>query len=146
MRRAVLAILILLTGCTLVDQRTFDANAGRPPALPVAPVAVPQPDRTLGGMPPLVTLRFGQDTAYDPAVARATRAALHQKADARFTILTAVPSATADAQAAAAATVGPAAAHMAQVIEAQGVPASRVALEARPEANLAASELRVYVR
>ena len=145
MRGAPIAALILLTGCKLVDQRTFNPDAGRPPTLPKAPVTLPQPDRTLGGLPPLVTIRFGQDTAYDPAVIQATRAALHQKPDARFTILTAVPPGAADAQAAAAATVGPVAAHVAQLIERQGVPASRVVLEARPEAKLSAIELRVYV-
>lgn len=146
MKGTLLGVLLLLAGCKLVDQRTFDANAGRPPVLPTAPTALAQPDRTLGGMPPLVTVRFGQDTAYEATVAQATRAALHQKPDARFTVLTAVPPGTADAEVAAATTVGPAATHLAQVIERQGVPPSRVALEARPEANLAAVELRVYVR
>lgn len=142
---------LLLAGCKLVDQRTFDPQAGRPPAVPRPPAPPgPQPDRMLDGLAPLVTIRLGQDTTYDQAVEQATAAALARKRDAQFTVLTAVPpgapNAPPGAQANAVARYAPEAARVAGLIERRGVPAGRVHLEARPEPNLAAPELRLYVR
>lgn len=143
--RASLLALALVSGCALVDQRTFDAQAGTPPVVPRPPVAAVQPNRALDGMAPFVTIRPGRDTGYDQAVAQAARAALARKPDARFTVLSAVPPGTTDAQAAAVAELAPAAAHVATVIERRGVAPTRVQLQARAEPDLAARELRVYV-
>jgi len=142
--RAALLVL-LLGGCALVDQRTFDPQAGAPPVVPKPPVAAAQPDRALGGMAPFVTIRLGQDTGYDAAVGQATAEALARKPDARFTVLTAVPPGTTDAEAYAVAQAGSEAARIASLIERHGVPASRVQLQARAEPNLPARELRIYV-
>lgn len=142
--RAVLLALVL-GGCALVDQRTFDPQAGTPPVVPKPPAAAAQPDRALDGMAAFVTIRLGQDTGYDAAVAKATAAALARKRDARFTVLTAVPPGTTDTEATAVAEVAPEAARIASVIERHGVPASRVQLQARAEPNLTARELRIYV-
>jgi hypothetical protein len=137
---------LLLAGCKLVDQRTFDPQAGRPPVVARPALPAPQPDRTLDSLAPLVTLRLGQDTNYDQAIEQATAAALARKRDAQFTVLTAVPPGAPDAQANAVAQYAPEAARVAGLVERRGVPASRVHLEARPEPNLAAPELRLYVR
>ena len=145
MRVAVLSAL-LLAGCKLVDQRTFNPQAGVPPVVPKPAPPAPQPDRTLDGLAPLVTIRPGQDTNYDQAVEQATTAVLARKHDAQFTVLTAVPPAAPDVQASTVARYAPEAARLASLIERRGVPAQRVRLEARPEANLSAPELRLYVR
>ncbi len=145
MRAVLLApLLISLWGCKLIDQRTFNPHAGTPPVAPKPPVPAAQPNRALAGLAPLVTIRLGQDTGYDQAIAQATDAVLARKRDAQFTVLTAVPPGPAEAQAVAGA--APAAAHVAGIIERRGVSPGRVRLEARAEPNLATSELRIYVQ
>ena len=144
--RTIIAAALLLAGCKLVDQRTFDPQAGLPPVVPKPAPPAPQPDRALNGLAPLVTIRLGQDTNYDRAVLQATAAALARKPDAQFTLLTAVPPGTPDAQANTVAQYAPEAARVAGLVERRGVPAGRVRLEARPEPNLGAPELRLYVR
>ena len=145
MRAAILAVLLApLWGCKLVDQRTFDPQAGTPPVVPKPAVPAAQPDRALAGLSPLVTIRLGRDTGYDQAIAQATNAVLARKRDAQFTVLTAVPPGIAEPQ--AVAQVAPEAARVAGIIERRGVPASRVRLEARAEPNLGTPELRIYVQ
>jgi len=146
-------LFLLLASCTLIDQRTFDPAAGTPPVPPPAKVAAtPTPASSA-----LVTIRYGQDTDYDPAIREAVTAALARKRDAAFTVVTAIPTGglsappgapaagAPDAQAAAVAEMTPEAARIARLIETRGVPADRVQLEARPEPGLAARELRIYV-
>lgn len=142
--RVILLLALLLSGCKLVDQRTFDPHAGTPPVVPKPAVPAAQPDRALDGLAPLVTIRLGQDTGYDQAIRQATAAVLARKRDAQFTVLTAVPPGAAEAQ--AVAEVAPEAARVAGIIERRGVPAGRVRLDARAEPNLGAPELRLYVR
>lgn len=148
--RAVLLLVLLaassLGGCKLVDQRTFDPQAGMPPFVPTPPAPAARPDRALDGLSPLVTIRLAQDANYDQAIRQATAAVLARKRDAQFTVLTAIPPGTADAQAAAVAAYAPEAARVAGIIERRGVPPRRVRLEARAEPNLGAPEMRLYVR
>ena len=77
--RTTLGLALLLAGCKLIDQRTFDPQAGRPPVVARPAPPAPQPDRTLDGLAPLVTIRLGQDTSYDQAIEQATAAALARK-------------------------------------------------------------------
>lgn len=139
-----LAPVLLLAGCKLVDQRTFDPHAGTPPSVPKPPVAAAQPDRALDGQALLLTIRLGHDAGYDETIRQATAAVLARKRDAQFTVLTAVPPSDSEPQAVAEA--APEAARVTAIIERRGVSPSRVRLEARAEPNLAAPELRVYVR
>ncbi len=143
MRAVLLALLLAaLGGCTLIDQRTFNPEAGAPPVVPKPPVPAPQPDRMLDGTVPFVGFRAGQDTGYDAAVAQAVAAALARKRDAQFTVLTAVPPGTADSEAAAVAAVAPEAARVASLIIRGGVPgrarAVAGALRAEPRGARAA--------
>jgi hypothetical protein len=146
LRAALLLVPLLAAGCALVDQRTFDPQAGTPPVVPKPAAPAPQPDRVLHGLPPFVTIRPGQDRGYDAAVAQAVTAALARKRDAQFIVLTAVPPGTDEAQAAAVGALAPEAARVAGLVARRGVPAGRVQLQARAEPNLAAPELRLYVR
>jgi hypothetical protein len=146
LRAALLLVPLLAAGCALVDQRTFDPAAGTPPVVAKPAPPAPQPDRALDGSPPFVTIRPGQDRGYDDALAQAVIAALARKRDAQFVVLTAVPPGTDAAQDAAVAALVPEAARLAGIVARRGVPAARVQLQARAEPNLAAPELRLYVR
>lgn len=140
------ALALLPTGCKLVDQRTFNPQAGVPPFVARPPAPAAQPDRTLDGLAPLVTIRLDRDRGYDEAVAQAAAAVLARKRDAQFTVLTALPPSPPDAQADAVARYAPEAARVADLLARRGVSPARVRLEARAEPNLGTPELRLYVR
>ncbi|EHH67480.1 hypothetical protein [Gluconobacter morbifer] len=79
---AVILTAPLLSGCKLVDQRTFNPNAGRPPQ-PVVPPAPPAPP----AKPPFLQIRSGTpESEYGPIVDRAVRAALAHKANVLFIV------------------------------------------------------------
>lgn len=128
----------LVAGCTLVDQRTFNPEAGRrpPSAVPaVAAVAVPEagPRPLLTVQPPIAPAVIRGDVAKAVAAARAL------KPEVVFEVV----ELTADQGAA----VGADAAEVARLIIAERVPAARVHLAARPiGAGPSAGEVRVYVR
>jgi hypothetical protein len=90
-----LPLCLLAAGCHLVDQRDFDAQAGRRPTPPTH--AAPPP----AAAPALVTIRFATpDPMFREAVALAVQRALARRRDALFTVTTLVPAAPgADAQA-----------------------------------------------
>jgi hypothetical protein len=80
------SMALSLPACHLIDQRDFDAQAGRKP-VPVAATARPEPL-----VPPLVTIRFTQpDPPYRDALTDAVRRALARKPDVLFTVSTTVP-------------------------------------------------------
>lgn len=133
-RRAIMLALAGLSGCGLVDQRTFNPQAGLPPARPTPPapplpLAPPEP-----GAPPLLSIRLPAPSDLRPTVANAVAAARARKRDVAFDVVEITPAVAA----------GSKAAEVAQMIVAQGVPASRVNLSARPIANVA-PEVRVFV-
>jgi hypothetical protein len=86
--RVALAGLILeLGGCHLVDQRSFNAQAGRRPVPPVVAVVWP---KTPGAY---VTIQFapGMEPDYRAALAVAVRRAMARKPDVLFSVATVVP-------------------------------------------------------
>ena len=131
--------LLLLCGCTLVDQRTFNPSAGMAPTVQARPVAaVPQAP---AGPPALLTLRIPGD--HDAAIRDAVAAARARKRDVMFDVQASVPlDAVPTIEEAAAAD----AAAVARSIVAAGVPQSRVRLTARPEAGAEPRDIRIYVR
>ncbi len=133
-RRAAMLALAGLSGCTLVDQRTFNPEAGMPPARPTAPPpplpsAPPEP-----GAPPLLSIRLPGPPDLRTTVARAVAAARKRKRDVAFDVVEITPGPS----------VGSEAAEIAKMIAAQGVPASRINVSARPVPNVA-REVRVFV-
>jgi hypothetical protein len=136
LRAAILLGAALLPGCALVDQTTFNPEAGKRPVIPSAPAPVaarpPEP-----GPPPLLTISLPQAGDVRAELARAVAAARARKPDVVFDVVE-----TTGAE--PLATVGREAAAVARLIVAQGVPASRVRLIARP-APEAGREVRVYV-
>lgn len=128
-------ILLLVGGCTLIDQRTFDPHASDAPVIPPAPPAAPGPPP---GPPALVVVAPGA-TDYRAALGDAVRAARARKAEVVFNVV--------EVQAAdAVLPTGTAGAEVARAIVAAGVPAQRVRLVARPESAGRAGEVRVYVQ
>lgn len=133
-RRAVLLMLAGLSGCTLVDQRTFNPDAGRPPIHPKppaapAPLAPPEP-----GPPPLLSIRLPASADLRATIARSVAAARARKRDVVFDVVEITPGTSA----------GREAAEIADLIVGQGVPAARVKLSARPIPDVA-REVRVFV-
>ena len=135
MTRWLLLSLLLLPGCKLIDQTTFDPQAGKRPAIvpPPAPPPVPAADPAA-----LITVRYPQTADLRADVAKAVAAARARKPDVAFEVVEITGAGpTAD--------TGADAAEVARLITAQGVPASRVRLAVRPMPG-AAREVRVYVR
>ena len=136
-RRALLAALPLcaMAGCTLVDQTTFNPDAGKPPARPQPPPA-PAPLAAETGQPALLSIPLPISADARSAIAKAVAAARARKPDVVFDVV--------EISAGTGAGVGQDAAEVARLIIAQGVPAARVQIAARPAAN-ARREVRVYV-
>jgi len=140
MRAALAAIMILLPGCMLVDQRTFQSAAPVPGATEVARARAPAL--------PLVSIRMDQpDQDFRPLLAEAVQAAQQRKPDVTFDVLALVPMlatpAEQDRRVAEAArdaqTVGTA-------MGAAGVPSERLHLGLRGDPGSPAREVRIYVR
>ena len=131
--------LLLLCGCTLVDQRTFNPSAGAAPPVAARPAA--EGLSTSSGPPALLTLRMPCN--HDAAIREAVAAARARKRDVVFDVQASVPlDAVPSIEEAAAAD----AAAVARSIVETGVPQSRVRLTARPEAGAEPRDIRVYVR
>ena len=116
-----------LAGCRLVDQTTFNADAGKPPMEPPRPVAAAPPAA------PSALLRIPLTPEPDWAIPlrQAVSAARQRKATVEFDVYAAVPvlSTPAD-QVAEVQAAGEPAARVAQAIQNEGVPATRVHLMA----------------
>lgn len=143
MRLAGLALLVagLLGGCTLIDQNTFNPNAGAAPVIPAAPVAAVVAPAPSGPQPLLVISPNAGLADYAGPLRKAVASARARKAAVVFDVVEMErPDLAADA------VLGAAAAGVARAIVAEGVPPGRVRLDARPDASAVAKEVRVYVR
>lgn len=127
-------------GCTLIDQTTFDKDAGRAPV--IAQPAKPPAATLQIGPPALLTIAPGATPAvYGPALKQAVAAAVARKPTVVFDVVEMqAPDAPGDGP------LGAEAADVARSIISQGVPAARVRLVARPDAGAPAREVRVFVR
>ncbi len=134
-----LLALLLAGGCTLIDQRTFDPQAGARPK-PPAPAGP-------GAPPPLVTVDFSKpDPQYAAALHEAVAAALARKPDVEFVVVTVVPAAGTPAEQVAAATaITGSAREVARAISSDGVDDDRVHLEARSDASATTRQVQVFV-
>ncbi len=137
------ACLLLLAslagGCTLIDQRTFNPQAGMPPAIP-APVGP-------AVAPPLITIDFAHPNPdYTVMVRQAVEQAVARKPDVQFDVTTVVPAVGTPAdQAVAASALTADAREIARVISSDGVDDDRVHLAARAEPGLTSRQVRVFV-
>ncbi len=142
-----LAVLFLpcvvgLGACHLVDQRDFDARAGRPPVLPVA---------ALGPAPagPGALLRIGYenpDPVYAPALADAVRRAITLKPGVLFTVQTLVPLAGGpDAQAAALSDAARTGREVAEAMVVDGAEQGQIEMAVRGDGGVKFKEVRIFV-
>ncbi|WP_249197720.1 hypothetical protein [Gluconobacter kondonii] len=134
----------LLSGCKLLDQRTFNPNAGKPPHpyIPPAPPAPPPHAAFLsipGGTP---------ESEYGPIVERAAKAALARKANVLFIVQAFAPhQATPDAQAQALTDVTDhLAAGVAAHIEKAGAQSIQIEMHAMTDPSATKPFVRVDVR
>lgn len=133
----------VLSGCTLVDQNTFYADASTAPAIPQPPAptaTAPMP----AGPPPLLLISPGARSAdYAEPLRKAVASARARKSGVVFDVVEMQPpNAVADAD----ATFGAEATEVARAIVAAGVPPVQVRLDARPDAAAPPRQVRVYVR
>lgn len=130
--------LALLTGCTLIDQNTFNPHAKDAPVIPQPPKVAAAPP--LVGSPPLLVIQPG-GTDYAEAVRKAVATARARKPGVLFDVVEMQPP-----DLAADSPLGQDAAAVARLITAQGVVPVNVRLAARPETGVRPGEVRVYVR
>ena len=129
----VLAAVLLLAGCKLIDQTTFAPSPEEPAAKSEAPKADPRP--------PLITIGYATpDPNYQELLRYAVRAAETRAPGVQYDVVATLP-AGADAEAGQQR-----ASEVMRDIMAQGVPASRVHLGLRAAPAGGAQEVRVYVR
>ncbi len=131
---------LLSAGCTLIDQRTFNPQAGMPAKAPVAPGPAP--------IPPLVAIDFGKPSPdYAASLNQAVAAALARKPDVQFDVITIVPATgTAAQQTEAAVGLIPDAREVARAINRDGVDDDRIHLLARADAGATTRQVQVFVR
>ena len=129
----------LLLGCTLVDQRTFDPQAGIPKLVPAAPGPAP----TVA----LVTIDLSKPNPnYTAALDQAVREAVGRKSDVVFDVVSVVPATGTPAQQVAAATgITGDARDIARAINADGVDDDRIHLSARADAAVTTRQVQVFV-
>ncbi|MBC7634583.1 MAG: hypothetical protein H7251_03165 [Acetobacteraceae bacterium] len=128
-RIAVIVALPLLTGCTLVDQRTF-----YPPAKPAAGQLAEAGRQT---RPDLIIRLGAREPDWHPAIAALVEQSLARRPDARFEIIAAVGANGAALEQTRAAR------DVAQAMGALGVPASRLLLGLHTDD---AGDVRIFVR
>ena len=131
---------VLLAGCTLIDQRTFNPQAGvpaKPPAAPGPPAIVP-----------LVTINLAKAIPdYAASLHQSVANALARKPDVQFDVVSVVPAAGTPAEQVAAATgITADARAIARAINADGVDDGNIHLSARSDAGVTAREVQVFVR
>ena len=129
---------VLLCGCTLIDQRTFDPRAGMPVASPAA----------AGGVVALVTIDLAKaHPDYAAALHQAVREAVGRKPGVEFDVVSVVPATGTPQQQVAAATgiIGDAR-DIARAINADGVDDGRIHLSARSDAGASSRQVQVFVR
>ncbi len=131
-------MLLVLTGCTLVDQRSFRAEAPAPGQAELARTALPAL--------PLITVRF--DAPVDQAaIAGAVDLALARRPDAIFDVIAAIPGTASRAQQEAAMAQGRLDAEQVATALAQaGAARSRIEIGARGDSVPGLREIRVYLR
>lgn len=142
LRSGALALLLTVCGCHLVDQRDFDAAAGRKP---VPRVAAAKPVR---GPDALVVISYAQpDPDYAAGLAVAVRHALQLKPGVVFSVQVREPPAGGpQAQAQALGRAAATGREIAEAITADGADSGQVDLAVRTDAAVKAREVDVFVR
>lgn len=137
-------VLVGMTGCKLVDQKTFNPNAGVAPK-PYIPPPPPGPPP----VPPLIELAAGTPASqWEAPVDQITRLALSRKPDVLFVVRCLVPlQANADAEQSSLMNLvqGDGRAVLQEMINA-GASEAQVEMSAMPDSSVTKPVVRVYVR
>ena len=138
-RSSALLCVALLCGCTLIDQRTFNPQAGMPPKPPATGGAA---------QVALVTINLAKaNPDYAVELHQAVRDALGRKPGVEFDVVSVVPATGTPAQQVAAATgITADAREIARAINADGVDDGRIHLSARSDASASSRQVQVFVR
>jgi hypothetical protein len=141
-RLLIVAPLVLLAACHLVDQRDFDPNAGRKPVPPAA-----KPGKSVPGPAPLITITYTTpEPDYSAGLADAVKRALAVKPNVLFSVQTLVPlAATPGGQAASLQTGAAAGREIGDAIVADGADQGQIELTVRGDPSVHSQEVRVFV-
>jgi hypothetical protein len=134
-----LAATLLMGGCTLIDQRTFNPRAGLGP--------VPPPSTAPAPAPALITINFEKpNPVYEAQLREAVDQALARKPNVIFDVVTVVPeTGTPEQQVEAAVSIRADARDVARIITDQGASPDQVHMLARAEAKAIGRQVQVYV-
>lgn len=135
--------LLLVGGCTLMDQRTFNPNASRPPHPYIPPAPPPKPP-----VPPLIEIIAGTpESEWKTPLERSVRKALALKPDILFRVQALLPpGASPDAEAAALAKLtSEDGKNVISAIIGSGAKPAQVEIAAMTLSGLATPRIRVYV-
>ncbi len=138
--RPLLFALVLLPGCTLVDQRTFLRTPPAPGPAETARATLPAR--------PLVSIRFPvADPTWPTQVADALATAQSRRPDAQFDVLAAIPLSAPETETQAAIVQGSADARaVADALGQQGVKPDLLHLGLQGDPGTPAREIRIYIR
>lgn len=137
-------LLVVLTGCKLIDQTTFAPSPSGNPDVVRRPAASPMPVARVDTRTPLAVI--DQDTAvtsYTSVLHAAVQAARARDPDVNFDVTVVVPAQGNPAQ--ALTQVQSQATQVMHVITDAGIPDDRVHLRAAADPSLHVSQIRVYV-
>ena len=136
-----LPLLAALPSCKIIDQRTFDPNAGTKPLPPPGPPAAPH------GPGPLITITYTQpEPNYASELAVAVKRALSLKSNVLFTVQAAVPlAATPAEQGVALQNAAAACREISEAIIADGADQGQIELSVRADPAVKVQEVRVFV-
>lgn len=139
----VAGVVVGLSGCKLVDQKTFNPQAGRPPQpyIPPPPVVVP--------IPPLIELVEGTPaSAWHAPVEQIVHKGLARKPNILFVVKCLVPTSgnSAQDQLALIHLVQGDGQAVAQAITQAGAPPEQVEITAMPDSTVTKPLIRVYVQ
>ncbi|MBR2125000.1 MAG: hypothetical protein IJ934_07595 [Acetobacter sp.] len=139
-----LIVAFLVSGCKIIDQRTFDPNAGRPPRIPESEPAPAPP-----AVPPLMVIQAGtpQEQWKEP-VKNIVHEALARKRSVLFMVHCLVPQSNAlnTEQSAMLNLVQGEGLAIMQSIIAAGVPEAQVEMSTMTKSTLKKPVIEVYVR
>lgn len=137
--RPALLLAMMLAGCGMLDQTTFEPAPEAPP--PPTPVAAPRATPGLDPRAPLVTVTYAEaDPDYRGMLRYAVQAAEGRSRMVQYDVVAVVkdPGDAAQGQQHAADVM--------RTIIAEKVPAARIHLGLRADPTLTTSQVRVYVR
>jgi len=144
MRALSLIVLLIATGCRLVDQRTFEAQVVPPPQSALQALAAGNQHPTR----PLVSIPLGDlDGQWQLPLIEAERAAQARKPTVQFDVITLRATDPAlDADPVTAKSLDSAAQAVANALLADEIPADHVHLGSRGDAGRPPPEVLVFVR